>query len=455
MPKDTAHSIPPTDEAAPLPHNRLVHQIINPFHHSFKTKWHSIIIQIFGRYGFFENEKTNISHCNIFNADIYRIHAINKEKQLDPVKLKNPFKWIEFFIVAPLEMFSFSLLYLSVITDKKAKNLCSLLEEKKQNTSFNFFIAGGYIFAGILDVIGFIFGVTGLIADLAVNLITGTVRRCLAPARYIVRPAIETAKKYPKSFASIVMITAIATLYFSMMVLTGGIPAAIVGSQFFAFTLAAKLTMISVGAIWLGSALTKGFNTVRELISVIFEKTPTVREQSSMTIKRNGQASYCYSLLEMDAVPELDMLDQQYQDFLPLFIRVKVQVQVQDQDKFLFFAYGLSLTGEKKLTPLIRKDTLATIGTQFEELNNDQLSKVLTQKKNEDDNRWIYFQGYHCQKRTGSTAEITRSLQNVDVDNTDLTSIDQSNPYHRASLWLGIESLTHPTAPRPTPSPRC
>lgn len=393
----TEHMI--TNAPSELPLNRLFDQFIHPGHHTFKTKWHNILLQIFGYEGSIANDETSINHCYVFNMDFYRVHQFERKRHLDPVKLYNPFKWIEFLLVAPLEMFSFSLRRPAILMGRKAQHLMKAIKKENKFYYFYFFLekllyASAYILTAISGVV-----------DLGVNLITGTARRCLlAPARYIIRPGIEMSMKYPKSFASVVVVTASAALIFTVLVLTGGLPAAVVGSQFLAFTLAAKLATVALTATWVGSALTKGFNTIREFFNGIDEwrKAPSAFDvQLIESAMRNQQLGYNLNIIRMDITPDKTELDAHFQNAIPLFI------WVNDTEQFI---YGRSPKGE---TTLKKVRTFSRYRESLFEKYDTQGLKAIVKISPENVPHGIYGQIFdvagHYKNQHGSTKKNVES----------------------------------------------
>jgi len=166
--------------------NRFAQQFAQNRHLSFKQKNRSLIIQIFGNESLIDtSELCDLSYCETFNEDIYRLHTL-KKNHIAYRKLFNPFKWLEYLLVTPLEL-------LSWVLDKYLLELLSI----------------------------------------PINAIIHTVlaipKRILAPARYIIRPAIELAKTQPKLFAVAVALAIITIAAVTTSVFTGGLPILLAG----------------------------------------------------------------------------------------------------------------------------------------------------------------------------------------------------------------------------------
>lgn len=163
--------------------NRLIQQLARNGHLTFKKKWLDLIIQVFGHEAPIENNNlAEVATCSVFDDDFYRLKKISL-KHLAYRKLANPFKWIEFLLITPLELLAWSLQRSAAIINIKIDKL-----KKDDITRLLLFIP---LFVLSLLVVP---------VNIATNLATGLIRRIISPARYIIRPAIELFKENKRAF---------------------------------------------------------------------------------------------------------------------------------------------------------------------------------------------------------------------------------------------------------------
>lgn len=444
--------------------NSFFDQFIRDAHLTFRKKCRELVIKIYGHEALIaESDTGDIAHCIVFDLDIYRMRSV-KWEHLAPRKLLNPFKLLEFLITVPLELLSwffhrgqarcFQLLVRRKnewATEKnkllaKEKTLCekaggisvseatALAEEKavlerkiKRETRFYTFIA---------TCLALIYP----LVSLAVNLATGLVRRVLAPVRYLIRPAIKTARTYPKSFAALVLITLGVTMALAASIFTGGLPA-ILGAIVLGGSMALKLLTVAGIGVSLGAFLTKGFNAVRELISGIFtaKNAPAPRTQMYGVDKRNQKTDYDINVVKLNGEVTKEHLDRNYQNVLPLLIFYKRKLAI----------YGRTPAGGTRLTSLARCGYFNALLSEDSKEGRVQVKKPAEIKWEwTDDINEIYedinIANGHYPRKTGLTDKITQDLHAMDVEHIDLKRPQDQTFGYTAALFFGMESFFYP-----------
>ena len=409
--------------AIELPINRLFHQVIRDSHLTFNKKCRDLVMQIYGHEGLVDEADTaDIAHCSFFNIDFYRMSLI-KSEHLALRKLANPFKLVEFLIVATLELPIWCFTRLAV---RIGKNLDSI-KEKKLLWYFSWFCIGGLFLIYYPP-------------HLAVNLITGVLRRFLAPVRYLIRPAIETARKYPQSFLAIVVVTLGIAIGLTVAILTGGLPA-IVGGLFPAGTVTLKLATVGISSVSLGAFLTKGFNTVRELIGgclVAFPEERDIEKQDDDLFKRNQKTNYLVNIIKI----KLGYRESK------LFIEENIPLIVWRSDNNVF-VYGRSRKGEPNYGQLYRpgEEIPPSLEEYCQELEEETVCK---EKQLCAEVYWhIHFEKCHFPLKKGSTAKITEALHAIDIDHTEVRAPKDQDYRYSAALFFGLESVFYPKKKQP------
>jgi hypothetical protein len=323
----------------------------------------------------------------------------------------------EFLIVAPLELVSWGFQRFLAILQKK------LDLGRKRGVRIVFTI----ICLCCLSVIS-------IFIHLGVNLVTGIIRRFVAPVRYLIRPAIETGVKYPKSFAAIVAVTLSVAIFLTITILTGGLPI-ITSSLFPASTLAIKLITIGMMSASLGAFLTKAFNTTRELISKMKESVPSCSTQMSAVNKRNQKTNYSITILKPDQEVTKDLLDQKHQDDVPLLIWQKIGDETQ------FLMYGRSPEGGTKLHELSGR------GYFFDLFKGIEINQMAIKKPASicwKVYRDINNENAHTPQKVGSTAKITEALHAINIDDVEVRAREDQDFYYTAALFIGAEYFFYP-----------
>jgi hypothetical protein len=187
--------------------NRFAQQLTQNGYFSCKKKCFHIILQVFGHEALVEaNALTKNAHCHILDIDVHRLATLSPS-QLAYRKLFNPFKWLEFILVFPLEMLAWSL--------QRHALLLSAFIQNKDMTFLN----------QILSLYSLLmFFVIAPIVNLAVNIALAIPRRILAPVRYIIRPSIELALTHPVTFASLFSVAFLAVSLMAFSIFTGTFP---------------------------------------------------------------------------------------------------------------------------------------------------------------------------------------------------------------------------------------
>lgn len=416
------------------PINRFWDQIIRDRHLTFNKKWRELVMQTFGHEALInESDTADIAHCTVFDIDFYRLNTLTL-KHLALRKLLNPFKWVEFLIVAPLELLSWKIHSLAPALVKASKKALKELPDKKSLKAKAISYSADFLFI--------VHSLVSAVINLAVNIVTGLARRLLAPVRYLIRPAIETAKKYPWSFATIAAITAAVAIGLTVTILTGGLPA-VLGGLFLAGSLAVKLATVGVSAVALGAFLTKGFNTVREFFAGISSARhkPSGSKQMRGVDERNQQLDYKLRLIATDQDLTKTTLDLKHRDDLPLLIKTGSTISI----------YGRSPTGGTQLK------TLNTSYSSAERIYTQLFSKNTLNETREIDAIEIPADVYedinnvkgHITKKAGSTEKIAEAFHAIDIDHVELRMPEAQDSYYSAALFTGTESLFYPKKSRP------
>ncbi len=413
-----------------LPLNRLSHQLARNGHLTFNKKCRDLLLQIFGHESLIANSDTaDIAHCTVLNEDFYRMSTLRWE-HFALRKLLNPFKWLEFILTAPLEILSWSVVRFTGFLGKQLEENLAPIQNRYLRFGLSFVLI---VFLALL-VIAF------PIVNITVNLITGALRRFLAPVRYIIRPAIETARKYPKSFSAIVAISLGIGIALTVAVLTGGLPA-ILGGLFLAGSLAVKLTAVSMAATALGALLTKGFNTLREFVAAVKSKinAPSENVQMRDVYERNQELNYKLKLLLTDQKPDKEILDQG-QTNPPLLIKY-------GKDVFIYGCAGGGGTQLKQLRTYRAFENIYRsvfrIATNLNEvvgLDASKLHQSILDDVYEDINR---VRG-HVTEKTGSTDKITEAFHAIDIEHTEVRPVARQDQWYTAALVTGTESIFFP-----------
>lgn len=410
------------------PHNRCFHQILRDSHLTTKMKWRDLFMQIFGHEALVAEEDTaNITHCFVFNIDFYRLNTI-RWNHLARRKLLNPFKWIEFLTVAPLELFSWSIQRLSLTILKRVIGIDKTMRQN-DNTSVKLLL----ISLQFLVLICLLLLLSSLLINLAVNLVTGVMRRFIAPARYLIRPAIEMAKNHPKSFATITMITLAIAIGLTITVLTGGLPAALSG-LFLTGALVTKLVTVVFASTALNALLIKGANVIRDLINGVCtaKKSPPHRQQQYEVDSRNQQTNYNIKFIEIDEPITKEILDQTHAADIPLIIKQGNKISI----------YGRNPKGDTTFKELRAYLEMTNIyGSLFAKNEVKELSSTEIDPEIYDD---INIVRGHTPKKIGITEKVTQIFHAIDVKNTEVKMPAAQNNYYTAALFTGTESLFYP-----------
>ncbi len=411
-----------------LPLNRLLQQVARDGHLTFNKKWRDLLLQIFGHEGLIANNDTaDIAHCTDLNEDFYRMSTLRWE-HFAPRKLLNPFKWLEFLLTAPLEILSWSIGRLTRFLYKQLKENIAPIQNRYLRFGLGFIQAIFFVLLVIAPAM----------VNIAVNLITGVLRRFLAPVRYIIRPAIETARKYPKSFSAIVAISVGIGIALTVTVLTGGLPV-ILGGLFLSGSLAVKLTAISIAATAQGALLTKGFNTLRELVGAVKSKInrPSADIQMRDVDERNQELNYKLKFLLTDQAPNKTTLDAG---------RIKPPLLIKYGEKV--FIYGRAGGGGTQLKQLKTYDGCEEIYcwvfrtanlNEVVELGAGQLEDILDSIY--EDINWVRG---HITEKIGSTDKITEAFHAIDIQHTEVRLVARQDKWYTAALITGTESIFFP-----------
>lgn len=231
--------------------NHFAYQLAHNGHLSFKQKCRSLVMQTFGHEALFNVDDLRAnSHCYVFNINIYRIGAIEKE-YLTKRKLFNPFKWLEFAIAFPFEILSWSLQRALFKIGHHFDN-----EERSVFKSFILFITNlaSFLLSPLVNMLSHI--------ALAIP------KRILAPVRYIIRPTIEFARKQPGLFAATLLITLLFSALIAASIFTGGIPLIISGATI-AGLIVAKTALAASIAIAAWATFLKLVTGIQEIFGAI------------------------------------------------------------------------------------------------------------------------------------------------------------------------------------------
>ncbi|MCD6039493.1 MAG: hypothetical protein K0S27_893 [Gammaproteobacteria bacterium] len=416
--------------------NRFYHQLIRDMHLTFRQKCRDLVMQIFGHEMLIDKkEMADIKHCTVFNMDFYRLNRITWA-HIAPRKLLNPFKWVEFGIVVPLELLSWGINQLPVFIYHYIKKNKEEEPGYGNSRAFEFFAILHWCLIGI-----------GSLFNLTTHLITGTARRFLAPVRYLIRPAIETARNYPYSFATIVLLTLGSTL----ALLVGALPLPILLNQFLlTSTLTIKFSLISTFSIALGAFLTKGFNTAREFFYGLITPVPSAREQRYAVDERNQNTDYPIYILQTKSRPTLASLNTLPSLNCPLLIKHHNNL----------FIYGHSSKGEAQLCKLkVSYDKKCKFYDRkgegeerhyYHDLFNPLLSKEKSLLVPSHNIPWAIYEdinivrGHHHQPKEGSTAKIAQALHAIDIDHVEVRALKDQDGWYSAALFTGTESFFYP-----------
>lgn len=251
--------------AATQPINRLLQQLIRDRHLTFNQKCRDLVMQIFGHEAVVR-DGVGVAHCTVFDIDFYLLRRL-RLKDLALRKLFNPFKWIEFLLVAPLELLNWSSQHIIVAFHQGQHYLN---EKKAKDGKSSLFVASFFWDLFMLLVLYPV----NIVLNVAVNLVTGVLRRLVAPVRYLVRPAIEMQKRHPKTFLAVLTITAAVAIGLVITAFTGGF-----GGLFFLAAAATKIAAIALVATAVGAFLTKGANLVREFFNALTDPVRPFKEQ--------------------------------------------------------------------------------------------------------------------------------------------------------------------------------
>jgi hypothetical protein len=434
--------------------NQFIQQLVRDIHLTFSKKLRELIIKIYGHEGLSNNQNlSHIANCTIFNEELYRLQKI-EWTDLAYRKLLNPFKSLELLITIPLELLPWALGRFVV----KFTPYCMSIDSSCSIKNIPRLVAKG----GLASIIFFSIAAFPFI-NLASNIVTGIVRRFLAPVRYIIRPSIEMAKLHPKTF--------LVTLGFSLIltaVSAGVFPLVAADNVFLVSSLGIKIATITGGLVAMETFLLKASILLQEvpeafkraLISRFkyktqIEATFASEPQSEYDIEcaaqwekvdtLNGLRGYpLFSLVAEESIT-LEELDSQYSDCKPMLI--------QNTD-YSVSIYGAGPGNISKLTKIYGP---SSITRDFIEKQSMLKSVEKQQKaigmvfKNQSQTipREVYFdiacyKGHFVERKPGTTVEISRALHAINPDLVELKPVERQDPCYSFALFMGAESLFYP-----------
>lgn len=394
---------------------RIAQIVARNIHLTFNKKFRDVLMQIFGHEGLIANHDTaDIAHCTLLNEDFYRLNVIRWE-HIALRKLLNPFKWLEFLIVAPLELASWSLqrglpAALSIVAN--------YIKQNDQNTVALFF---AYFVSHLLSV--FLSG--SFIFNIATNLVVWAVQLILAPARTIVRPLLQLIKNHPKTAVLIGILAIYVTLFLALSVLTGALSLGIF--SFIASSTTTWLIACSYAAVLITATLTKA----TMLLSDLYDRFPAIinkpssKDQMMVVDARNLKTNYPYQVLTIHQDMAQEELDE-------LYDVTELPVLIFKGDAT--WIYGQSAEGSTQVIPLRSPD------------QNKSSSEWLREQLIAENHQEIYYviNRAHAHvpnfEKQGSTAEILTVLSGVAPE--DAQEVHEQNEGDTWALFLGVESLT-------------
>lgn len=394
--------------------NRLFHQLGRDGHLTFRKKWRDLVVQIFGHEKLYDNQKhlSDVGFCPSCELDYYRL-SVYEFKDLAWRKLVNPFKWVEFLIAVPLEFLAWGFGRLLGRTSDYSKHL--KYSGQKIAPGKKLFLILAMVFLTL----------SNFFVNLAVNLITGLMRRVLAPARYIIRPSIELAKRRPKSFLAVLALTLGLAAFVAVSIFTGGLPLVAVGGIFFA-SLGAKILLTGIASIAIWATLLKSAQVVRDLgkgIQKLRRKGSERKDHVARVDRMNGQAYYMLSTVCFDKEPQLAELNAQYRQHIPLLIKWENRIWI----------YGNAPKNKTQLTEI-----------QSPELDVEFSSGFITQYTNVSRNDYSEIalsRGHFVPRTQGTTDKVSRVLHGLNPKVMPLRSIEQQDACYSFALFVGFEAL--------------
>ncbi len=259
--------------------NRLAQDMGRYGHSTFKQFIRSMTHRIMGQEGLVEiQDLATNSHCPTLNTDFYRLA---KSQPWARRKKFNPFKWLELAITTPLEVtrwgfqrgfFKFREWFLAhcgatrdmgqTFTTSTISTLAICFNKYPIKTIGACLIGSGLAL--------------GTVTLAVINELSYAVfRRCLAPARYIIRPSIELYKQHKKSFIAISMSSAAITIMVSALIEKGDfaiITATTAGAKI------GYLFMIATSSWSICLRVTTGIHEGKQILKQIFMGLPRNRQ---------------------------------------------------------------------------------------------------------------------------------------------------------------------------------
>lgn len=420
--------------------NELLNQILRDQHLTFKKKCYELIFQIYGHEALIENKDTALTtHCGIFDVNFYRFNTI-KLKHLAWRKLCNPFKFLELLIVAPLELLSWC------VTRPVGLLIFQQATLMKDPTK---------AYLGKLICISLLFFLT-LLVNVPVNITTGIVRRFLAPVRYIIRPAIQTANHYPTIFFLIVVFSLGITVGFAALLFTGGLP--IITSSLLASSAIAKpLLFTAMTGVFVGNFFTKAFQVARNIFNLCTEKKPEIQDQLASVDRKNQRSGYPIYLYITNKSISVDTVIPTSPEKVPLVIHiVPPPTQEVKDDPIEVFVYGRRTRGTmghkklrsnhdftdafKDLCAQTQQNTLLTHQESTTRMGMLLKNSLMTQTCYDDINEAFS----HFPEKIGATEKMTESFHAVDPQHTVIKKAKDQSYREQTALFFGLESVFFP-----------
>jgi len=441
--------------------NHFISQFARDGHLSFRQKLRDLIIRIYGHESTYNNQNlADLANCPFFIKEFYRLKQIELPRDLAYRKIFNPFKLVEFLLTAPLELLSWSLYRLMLKIVRLAMRSTGARKQVALSLVFRF--------VGILSIF----------TTFAVNLITGVIRRCLAPVRYLVRPSIELAKLYPKTFVTICILTVLLAAFSA-----GLLP--LLAAAGFALTAGVKLAFLSVASLSAWSFLLKAATTLRELgeifqksvLSKFRYKSPSESEFRFTRSPVEGAESEYEQLLSQQW-DKVDALNNQ-KGYMLYTMRLGRDINTPEsaaeledelitggyaqQGKPLLIDCGESIwicgNGPKNVFRLAK---LSEYTSEIRKFMQESLQSVANMVVKENDPKDIpedvypyiaFSRGHIRERKPGTTAEISRTLHAINPELVELKPVELQVSGYSFALFMGLESILYPKRQTTEPGP--
>lgn len=410
--------------------NRSFEGVARGLHLTTNQKFRDLIFQSFGHECLLGSDVfADLRHCYVFDLDFFRLRVLYFH-HLAWRKLLNPFKWVEFFLVLPFELLSHGLITLLHFLTNICRSYFYDDKDRLKQESLK------WLASTVNWVLIFLQDLTLVVHGL-LQLVITIIRSLLSPSCYLVRPAIETAKKNPRIFKAIVGLTMALSVGVLILFLGGWLPPALLvlaGGM-----IAVKLLKLALVSLVVGSFLTKTFNCIKDL-KILGQEQSSIKIQKD-NFKRRGKffhspraRRYPLSFITSEKAPFLYYRENKETHKMPAVFYWKVDSSTTE----VFFINNAT------------SRTSFTTSRPQEYINilrgNDQNPKIYPRHIYEDIRKVCPLMPSKIRK----TGKLSRNLHQIDTDNTVLREIHRQDWRYTLALMTGTESLFYPIARTPS-----